>query len=146
MDFLTTIRSEKNNSKSQSPKGVLAIERRKQPRFSIEFPLDYSMVDGKTTHNGGLTADASEGGLLVYLPERIEIGTLLKIEIFYVNDLSLETITTTVKVVWSDLASRENWREWRYGLEFQSIDEVNLHKLKTLLEEAASTIEHRFSF
>ena len=138
-DFLTTIRSKKNNGKSQSQEGVLAIERRKHPRFSIEFPLDYSIVDGKTTYNGGLTADASEGGLLVYLPERIEIGTLLKIEIFYVKGLSLETITTTVKVVWSDLASRENWRERRYGLQFQSIDEVNLHKLKTLLEEVAKT-------
>jgi c-di-GMP-binding flagellar brake protein YcgR len=138
-DFLTTIRSKKNNGKSQSQKGVLAIERRKHPRFSIEFPLDYSIVDGKTTYNGGLTVDASEGGLLVYLPERIEIGILLKIEIFYVKGLSLETITTTVKVVWSDLASRENWRERRYGLQFQSIDEVNLHKFKTLLEEVAKT-------
>jgi len=138
-DFLTTIRSKKNNGKSQSQEGVLAIERRKHPRFSIEFPLDYSIVDGKTTYNGGLTVDASEGGLLVYLPERIEIGTLLKIEIFYVKGLSLETITTTVKVVWSDLASRENWRERRYGLQFQSIDEVNLHKFKTLLEEVAKT-------
>jgi c-di-GMP-binding flagellar brake protein YcgR len=138
-DFLTTIRSKKNNGKSQSQEAVLAIERRKHPRFSIEFPLDYSIVDGKTTYNGGLTVDASEGGLLVYLPERIEIGTLLKIEIFYVKGLSLETITTTVKVVWSDLASRGNWRERRYGLKFQSIDEVNLHKLKTLLEEVAKT-------
>lgn len=138
-DFLTTIKSKKNNGKSQSQEGVLAIERRNHPRFSIEFPLDYSIVDGKTTYNGGLTADASEGGLLVYLPERIEIGTLLKTEIFYVKSLSLETITTTAKVVWSDLASRENLRERRYGLQFQSIDEVNLYKLKTLLEEVAKT-------
>ena len=145
-DFLTTIRSKKNNSQSQSQEGVLAIERRKHPRLSIEAPLDYSIVDGKTTYKGGLTADASEGGLLVYLPERIEIGTLLKIEIFFVKGLSLETITTTVRVVWSDLASKENWREWRYGLQFQSTDEVNLHKLKTLLEEVALTIEYRFSF
>jgi hypothetical protein len=146
MNFLTTIRSKKNNSKSQSPKGVLAFERRKHPRLTIEIPLDYSIVDGKTIHNGGLTADASEGGLLVYLLERIEIGALLRIEIFYMKGFSLETITTTLKVVWSNLTSRKNWREWRYGLEFQSIDEVNLHKLKTLLEEAVLTIEHRFSF
>ena len=53
--------------------GVLAIEKRKHPRFSVELPLDYSRVNGKETL-GGMVANASEGGLLVYLPERIEMG------------------------------------------------------------------------
>jgi len=138
-NLLTTVRSKKEGDKLRSREGVLAIERRNHPRFSIEFPLDYSIVDGKTTYHGGLTADASEGGLLVYLPERIEIGTLLRIEIFYVTGLSLETITATAKVVWSDLASQKSWGENRYGLQFQFIDERNLQKLKTLLEEVAKT-------
>ncbi len=138
-NFLTTVRSKKGGDELRSREGVLAIERRKHPRFSIEFPLDYSVVDGKTTYHGGLTADASEGGLLVYLPERIEIGTLLRIEIFYVTGLSLETITATAKVVWSDLASQKSWKETRYGLEFQFNDEGNLQKLKTMLEEVAKT-------
>ncbi len=125
---------DKIGSRPQGRKGVLAVEKRKHPRYSIEFPLDYSRVEGKTTYNGGLTADASEGGLLVYLPERIEIGALLKIEIFYTKDLSFQTITATTKVVWSDLASK-----YWYGLEFQSIDEGNLGKLKTLLKEVAKT-------
>ena len=125
------------NSGSQPPKGVLAVERRRYPRYSLEFPLDYSLVDSKTPCNAGLTADASEGGLLVYLPERIEIGTVLKIEIFHSKGSALETIMATTKVVWVDLASRlrsgENW----YGLQFQSIDEENFKKLKALLVEAA---------
>ena len=125
---------ERRGSGPQGAKGVFAAEKRKHPRYSIEFPLDYSRVEGKTTYNGGLTADASEGGLLVYLPERIEIGTLLRIEIFYTKDLSFQAITATTKVVWSDLASK-NW----YGLEFQSIDEANLGKLKALLREVAKT-------
>ena len=125
---------DKKASRPEGAKGVFAVEKRKHPRYSIEFPLDYSKVEGKTTYNGGLTADASEGGLLVYLPERIEIGDLLKIEIFYTKDLSFQTITATTKVVWSDLASK-NW----YGLEFQSIDEENLGKLKALLREVAKT-------
>ena len=70
-----------NPSASQTKMGVLAIEKRKHPRFSVELPLDYARVNGKETY-GGMVANASEGGLLVYLPERIEIGSLLKIEIF----------------------------------------------------------------
>lgn len=131
---ISSVEREKKGSRPQGAKGVFAVEKRKHPRYSIEFPLDYSRVEGKTTYNGGLTADASEGGLLVYLPETIEIGDLLKIEIFYTKDLSFQTITATTKVVWSDLASR-NW----YGLEFQSIDDGNLSKLKSLLRDVAKT-------
>jgi c-di-GMP-binding flagellar brake protein YcgR len=114
--------------------GVLAIEKRKHPRFSVELPLDYSRVNGKETY-GGMVANASEGGLLVYLPERIEIGSLLKIEIFYVGGLELNTIKAVVKVVWADLAARESWGEHRYGLQFESIDEKDFNRLTTLIKE-----------
>jgi c-di-GMP-binding flagellar brake protein YcgR len=123
-----------NPSTSQTKMGVLAIEKRKYPRFSVELPLDYSRVNGKETY-GGMVANASEGGLLVYLPERIEIGSLLKIEIFYVGGLELNTIKAVVKVVWADLAARESWGEHRYGLQFESIDEKDFNRLTTLLKE-----------
>jgi c-di-GMP-binding flagellar brake protein YcgR len=123
-----------NPSTSQTKMGVLAIEKRKYPRFSVELPLDYSRVNGKETY-GGMVANASEGGLLVYLPERIEIGSLLKIEIFYVGGLELNTIKAVVKVVWADLAARESWGEHRYGLQFESIDEKDFNRLATLLKE-----------
>ncbi len=123
-----------NQSSSQTKMGVLAIEKRKYPRFSVELPLDYSRVDGKETL-GGMVANASEGGLLVYLPERIEIGASLKIEIFYVRGLELDTIKVIGKVVWCDLAARESWGEHRYGLQFQSIDEKDFNRLTALLRE-----------
>jgi hypothetical protein len=123
-----------NPSTSQTKMGVLAIEKRKHPRFSVELPLDYSRVNGKETY-GGMVANASEGGLLVYLPERIEIGSLLKIEIFYVGGLELNTIKAVGKVVWADLAARESWGEHRYGLQFESIDENDFNRLTTLLKE-----------
>ena len=131
------IEGNRKGSKFERPKGILAVEKRKHPRYSVEFPLDYSLVDGKTTYNGGLTMDASEGGLLVYLPERIELGAILRIEIFYAKDLSLESIRATAKVVWSDLALKQSEGDQRYGLQFQSIDEADLTKLKTLLKEVA---------
>ena len=82
---------------------------------------------------GGMVANASEGGLLVYLPERIEIGTLLKIEIFYVKGLELDTIKAVGKVVWCDLGARESWGEHRYGLQFEYIDKKILQRLTTML-------------
>jgi c-di-GMP-binding flagellar brake protein YcgR len=123
-----------NQSASQGKMGVLAIEKRRHPRFSVELPLDYSRVNGKGTL-GGMVANASEGGLLVYLPERIEIGAFLRIEIFYVKGLELDTIKAVARVVWSDMAARESWGEHRYGLQFENIDEKDFNRLSTLLKE-----------
>jgi c-di-GMP-binding flagellar brake protein YcgR len=126
-----------NQSASQTKMGVLSIEKRKYPRFSVELPLNYSRAEAKNTF-GGMVANASEGGLLVYLPERIEIGGLLRIEIFYVRGLELDTIKAVAKVVWCDLAARESWGEHRYGLQFEYIDEKDFSRLTTLLKEVGN--------
>ena len=114
--------------------GILAIERRKHPRFVVELPLDYTRTEA-TDIVGGIVANASEGGLLVYLPERLELGTILQIQIFYVKDLEFNMLKAIAKVVWSDMAARESWGEYRYGLEFLSIGEQEFNKLMTLLRE-----------
>ncbi len=124
-------------SGSHSKMGVLAIEKRKYPRFSVELPLNYSRTDGEKPL-GGMVANASEGGLLVYLPERIELGASLKIEILYVRGLELDTIRAVAKVVWCDLAARESWGEHRYGLQFQYIDKKDFTQLTTLLKEVGN--------
>ncbi len=127
-----------NPSFSQAKMGVLSIEKRKYPRFSVELPLNYFRAEGKEKTLGGMVANASEGGLLVYLPERMEIGALLKIEIFYVRGLVLDTIKAVAKVVWSDMAARESWGEHRYGLQFQYIDQRDFDRLTTLLKEVGN--------
>lgn len=127
-----TIRRKGN--KMPSKKGVVAIERRKQPRFNLELPLDYFRIEDRENY-GGIVANASEMGILVYLPEKMEIGTTLSIEIFYAKGLALDTIKAIAKVVWADLPARKTWGEHRYGLQFQSFDKQNLSKLKNLLKE-----------
>ena len=126
--------SRNNPSIAQTRMGVLSIEKRKYPRFSVELPLNYTRAESKDIL-GGMVANASEGGLLVYLPERIELGGLLKIEIFYVRGLELDTIQAVGKIVWCDLGARESWGEHRYGLQFQYIEEKDFNRLTTLLKE-----------
>ncbi len=126
-----------NTSVSHTRMGILSIEKRKYPRFSVELPLNYTRTEGKDIL-GGMVANASEGGLLVYLPERFEIGGLLKIEIFYVRGLELDTIKAVGKVVWCDLGARESWGEHRYGLQFQYIEEKDFNRLTALLREVGN--------
>jgi hypothetical protein len=73
--------------------------------------------------------------LLVYLPERLSLGTILQIQIFYVKDLEFNMLKAIAKVVWCDMGARESWGEYRYGLQFLSIGEQEFNKLMTLLRE-----------
>ena len=128
----------KRKAKKLSKKGVVAIERRKHPRFNLELPLDYFRIEDDENY-GGIVANASELGILVYLPEKMEIGTTLSIEIFYAKGLELDAIKAITKVVWADLPARKTWGEYRYGLQFQSIDKRDLTKLKNLLKDVGMT-------
>ncbi len=123
---------------SKSDKGVLVVERRRHPRISIELPLDYSILETKESR-GGMVADASEGGLLVYLKEQMSIGTRLRIEILFAKGLEFTSIKAITKVVWSDLTARERFKEFRYGLQFESFPEGDLDRLKALLNEIGRT-------
>ena len=135
-----TTKKKTREKKKPSKKGVLAIDRRKHPRFTTELPLDYSRVDSREDF-GGIVANASKGGILVYLPERLEIGDKLKVEIFFAKESELNSIKGVVKVAWADLAADESWGEHRYGLQFQTIDKKHLDKLKILLKTAGDPLD-----
>ncbi len=131
---------EKKGEKTLARKRVSAIDKRKHPRWFVELPLDYSRK-GKKTDFGGIVKNASEGGILVYLPEKIDVGELLKVEIYFAKGLELQTVQGLAKIVWADLAARETWREHRYGLEFHSMPEGTIQKLRNLLKEVEETHE-----
>lgn len=134
---LTTVRKKRRQTRPKSKGGIFIVERRKTPRLNVELPLDYSIES--VDRYGGVAANASKGGLLVYLPEAIVVGTLLKIEILFIQGSELNSISSIAKVVWSDLAPKEIWGEYRYGLEFQSFQEGDFQKLRRLLREVAQT-------
>jgi c-di-GMP-binding flagellar brake protein YcgR len=131
---LTTVRKIMGKDSSESKEGLFLVERRRHQRISIELPFDYSLFEKGEDHRG-ILEDASEGGLLVYLLEKIDVGSLLKIEILFSRGMELITIVAISKVVWSDLAARESWAEYRYGLQFLSFFQGDIAKLKMLLKE-----------
>ncbi len=136
---VTTVRARKTKSKLKSKEGIFIVERRKTPRFILELPMDYSIES--VDRYGGVAANASKGGLLVYLPEAIVVGTSLRIEILFAKGSELNSIRAVAKVVWSDLAPREISGEYRYGLEFESFQEGDLQKLRKLLKEVGKNKE-----
>jgi hypothetical protein len=49
--------------------------------------------------------------------------------------LEFNMLKAIAKVVWCDMAARESWGEYRYGLQFLSIGEQEFMRLMTLLRE-----------
>ena len=128
----------KDKHKPKTKEGIILVDRRKDPRLCIELPFHYALVGEKEVQEG-VVADASEGGLLVHLLEKIDIGTFLRIEMFSAKWKELITIKAIGKVVWSDLGAWESWGEYRYGIQFISFFEGDFQKLKILLREAGQT-------
>jgi c-di-GMP-binding flagellar brake protein YcgR len=131
---VTKVRQKRGQTKPKSEEGIFIVERRKYPRFTVELPLDYS-IESKD-HYGGVAVNASRGGLVAYLPAAMVVGTSLNIEIIFAKGFELNSVRARAKVVWSRLAPKAIWGEYRYGLEFEKFQEGDLQKLKTLLREA----------
>ena len=117
---------------AQSPASTM--ERRRHFRYMVDLPLGCSRVDEKHSY-GGIVVNASEGGILVYLPERYEVGTSLKIEIFYVRDTVFDHIKATAKVVRCEGADKTNNGQHRYALQFQSMEARDFNRLVAFLKE-----------
>jgi len=130
-----TVAKTRKKIEALTKKGI-AKEKRKYPRFHIKLPISYSRAKSEG-HHGGIVGNASEGGVLVHLPEKLDTGEVLKIEILFAEGWELKTVRGIAKIVWNDLAGKKKQRVNRNGLQFQLINKRNLQKLKVLLREAS---------
>lgn len=122
--------TEKQETKSHV--GVANLERRRHPRFSIDLPIEYHLIPSSLSHTGR-ALNASEGGLLVYLSQQIEIGQHLKIKLFFASGSHLNSIEILTEVVWVDIHLGKDWGDYRCGVKFMEISQEDLNRLKFFL-------------
>ncbi len=115
----------------QAHYGVVNFEKRGHPRFNVDLPVEYGQTQAGAKE--GRVLNASEGGLLLYLPEQMEIGQLFALKLFLPSDSKLETIEAMVEVAWIDIHWQEDWGEYRTGVRFVDITSEDLNKLKDFL-------------
>ena len=123
------MRTEEKGNKSRY--GTVNFEKRKHPRFSVDLPVEYSRADLFADH--GRATNASEGGLLLYLPEQMEIGNPLRLKLFFTMGSELNAIETLVEVVWVDVHLGKDWGDYRTGVRFVEISMEEMGKLKSFL-------------
>ena len=111
-------------------------EKRKYPRVSANFPVKYSTTE--SFFKSARAANASEGGLLLQLPEELGIGQQLALKLFFPSCADSNIIETVVKVVWMDVHLRKDWA-WDYqtGVRFVDISPENMAVLKNFLTDLA---------
>jgi c-di-GMP-binding flagellar brake protein YcgR len=113
--------------------GIVNFERRKHPRISVDLPIEYSPAEDSPIPRNGRAANASEGGLLVYLPELFSIGQTLKIKIFF-SLPNMQKIELIAEVAWVDIPIGAKPAEYRAGLKFHNISPEDQDKLSNFLK------------
>jgi hypothetical protein len=110
----------------------LTLEKRRYPRFNVDLPVRYSRAG--LFFKYGRAVNASEAGLLIYLPEEMGIGQRLALKIFFPSRLEFSTLDTYVQVVWKDTHLRKDWTwDYRTGVRFVDMPTQDVAKLKNLL-------------
>jgi len=122
----------KKEEREKSGFGVANFERRKNPRFLLNCPVEYWQVEN-SKNRIGRTGDISEGGLLLFLPDEMDIGQQIEMKLFIGDLVELKPIEVLVQVVWKDLYL-EGDDDYRMGVKFIDISPQDLDKLRLFLE------------
>jgi c-di-GMP-binding flagellar brake protein YcgR len=113
--------------------GIINFEKRKHPRFNVDLPVEYTRVES-TLRQTGRALNASEGGLLIYFPERMEIGQQLRVKLYFSTGSDLESVECLVEIVWVDIHLGESWGDHRSGVKFVDVSSEDLNKIRNFLK------------
>jgi c-di-GMP-binding flagellar brake protein YcgR len=112
--------------------GIAHFERRTYPRFSVDLPVEYYQINSSSSQ-AGHALNASEGGLLIYFPEQMEIGQYISLKLFFSLGSELNTIEVLAEVVWMDMYLGKGWGDYRCGVKFINISPEDRTRLKSFL-------------
>lgn len=110
---------------------VAGFERRKHPRFSVALPVEYYKINSRNSLNGRVL-NASESGVMVNLPEMLEVDRYLITKLFFIFDLHINNIEIFAQVTWRNIhLGRDSG--FRAGLRFVGISPEDMNKWRGFL-------------
>ena len=130
------LREERLASRGKVPLGRLRRlwfknDRRRAPRFRVDWPVRYQRLPPSGS-NHGQSRDLSSTGVSLIVPERLEVGALLEVNLTLPGQLAPCAITGLV--VWSKELPSNGQRLFAVGIQFQGIAPEIQKRLTQALE------------
>ncbi len=113
--------------------GTDNFDKRRHPRFSVNLPVEYRKGDNSKSHPAH-TGNLGEGGLLLHIPETIEMGQELALKVFFTSGRKLASASVHAQVVWKDIRI-ENTGACRIGVKFLDISTEDLISLREFIND-----------
>ena len=116
------------DTKSAPRFGTLNFEKRRHPRYSVNLPVEYRPTPDHPPGRPGRTGNVSEGGLLLYVSEEMEIGQSLRLRVFLAPE-KRNIVEAEVQVVWKDFRiGKEGF--YRIWVNITDISAAEMEKLR----------------
>ena len=108
-------------------------DRRRRPRLPVDLPLEYREING-FQFKGGITVNASEGGLLFESVNAIPLGAKLNVSVLFRKGFALAEVKLVAEVIRKEPVLREEWTGYQYGLNIVRLLDEDYQRLKTILD------------
>jgi hypothetical protein len=116
---------------------VIDFDNRRYPRFDIHLPIEYYRIKSSMTHTGNI----SEGGLLIYFPEEMDVSQYLRLKLFFSFGSELDTIRVLTEAIWMGNHLSKDQGYYPYGVKFVDISSEDGTKLRNFLTRLSSPLD-----
>ncbi len=113
--------------------GLAYVDGRKHPRYTANFLIEYWQGTGANI-TAGHTGNISEGGLMAFLSEPIDIGQMLRLKIHCVTPNHKRIINTIVQVLRAD-ARPDKDGDYRIATKIVEISPEDLDRFREILND-----------
>lgn len=128
--WVVVIREERLAARGKVPLGRLRrlwlrAERRRAPRYRVNWSVRYERLEPPPINGGGQTRDVSQTGAGLTVREKLPIGSLIRMEILFPEET--HPLQTTAEVIWlKEVAPSEEssgeLRQFFVGIRFRDLD------------------------
>ena len=113
------------------------FERRKHLRSSVDLSIEYWKT-GDLRGHPSRALNLSEGGLLLHLPEQLQIGQALRLNLFIGSGPDLNPVEALAQVVWVDTQLAEEVF-YPTGMKIMDISWKDMEELKNFLNPRSNS-------
>ena len=108
-------------------------EKRRHLRLSLRLPMEYSSPES-SRHRLACTVDLCEDGLLMYTPEKLEIGQNLRVKFYCDSAAGLDCVQALGEVIRVERLGKSA-KEYRCAVRFVDLSSDILKKLRKIFKE-----------